>query len=89
MKGAPPRPTRWKPRSRRHPSPPHGLRRAGLDLTVGRQRARWGTSDEYNVIDNLNPVDFGNLYTFDPDYFVAHLPMDGFNLEYRLPRTRP
>ena len=57
----------------------------GLDLTVGRQRARWGTSDEYNVIDNLNPVDFGNLYTFDPDYFVAHLPMDGFNLEYRLP----
>ncbi len=57
----------------------------GLDLTIGRQRVRWGTSDEYNVIDNLNPVDFGNLYTFDPDYFVAHLPMDGFNLEYRLP----
>lgn len=57
----------------------------GLDLTIGRQRVRWGTSDEYNVIDNLNPVDFGNLYTFDPDYFVAHLPMDGFNMEYRLP----
>ena len=57
----------------------------GLDLTVGRQRVRWGTSDEYNVIDNLNPVDYGNLFTFDPDYFVAHLPVDGFNLEYRLP----
>lgn len=57
----------------------------GLDLTVGRQRVRWGTSDEYNVIDNLNPVDYGTMFTFDPDYFVAHLPMDGFNLEYRLP----
>jgi hypothetical protein len=61
----------------------------GLDLTIGRQRVRWGTSDEYNVIDNLNPVDFGNLYTFDPDYFVAHLPMDGFNLEYELPTETP
>jgi len=58
---------------------------AGVDLTVGRQRIRWGTSDEYNVIDNLNPVDYGNVFSFDPDYFVEHLPMDGFNLEYRLP----
>ncbi|MGC9325269.1 MAG: DUF1302 family protein [Desulfomonilia bacterium] len=57
----------------------------GLDLTAGRQRVRWGTSDEYNVVDNLNPVDFANLFSFDPDYFVDHLPMDGFNLEYHLP----
>jgi hypothetical protein len=57
----------------------------GMDLTVGRQRARWGTSDEYNVIDNLNPVDYANLFSFDPDYYVAHLPMDGINLEYLLP----
>ena len=44
----------------------------GMDLIVGRQRTRWGTSDEYNVIDNLNPVDYANLYSFDPDYFVMH-----------------
>ena len=57
----------------------------GLDLIVGRQRVRWGTSDEYNVIDNLNPVDYANLYSFDPDYFVDHIPMDGFTLEYQVP----
>ncbi|HPR53427.1 MAG TPA: hypothetical protein PLU81_16665 [Deltaproteobacteria bacterium] len=57
----------------------------GLDLKVGRQRVRWGTSDEYNVVDNLNPVDYRNLYSFDPDYLVEHLNMDGFDLEYLLP----
>ena len=57
----------------------------GLDLIVGRQRVRWGTSDEYNVIDNLNPVDYANLYSFDPDYFVRHEPMDGLVLEYLFP----
>jgi len=57
----------------------------GLDLTIGRQRVRWGTSDEYNVIDNLNPVDFANLFLFDPDYFVEHLPMDGCSAEYLFP----
>ncbi len=57
----------------------------GLDLTVGRQRVRWGTSDEYNVIDNMNPVDFANLFLFDPDYFVEHLPMDGLSAEYQFP----
>jgi hypothetical protein len=57
----------------------------GMDLIVGRQRVRWGTSDEYNVIDNLNPVDYANLYSFDPDYFVRHEPMEGFVLEYLFP----
>jgi hypothetical protein len=57
----------------------------GMDLIVGRGRVRWGTSDEYNVIDNLNPVDYANLYSFDPDYFVRHEPMDGFVLEYLFP----
>ena len=57
----------------------------GMDLIVGRQRVRWGTSDEYNVIDNLNPVDYANLYSFDPDYFVMHEPMEGFVLEYLFP----
>ncbi len=55
----------------------------GMDLIVGRQRVRWGTSDEYNVIDNLNPVDFASLFSFDPDYFVDHVPMDGLTLEYQ------
>jgi len=58
---------------------------SGLDLTAGRQRVRWGTSDEWNVIDNLNPVDYANLFSFDPDYFVDHIPMDGVTAEYRFP----
>jgi len=57
----------------------------GTDLTIGRQRVRWGTSDEYNVVDNMNPVDYGNVFSFDPDYFVEHLSMDGINLEYCFP----
>jgi len=55
----------------------------GMDLIVGRQRVRWGTSDELNVIDNLNPVDYAGLFSFDPDYFVDHVPMDGLTLEYQ------
>lgn len=58
---------------------------SGLDLTAGRQRVRWGTSDEWNVVDNLNPVDYANLFSFDPDYFVDHIPMDGLAIEYRFP----
>ncbi len=57
----------------------------GMDLSAGRQRVRWGTSDEYNVVDNLNPVDYRNLLSFDPDYQAEHLTMDGLNLEYHLP----
>lgn len=58
---------------------------SGLDLIAGRQRVRWGSSDEWNVIDNLNPVDYANLFSFDPDYFVDHIPMDGLTIEYRFP----
>jgi len=54
----------------------------GLDLSVGKQRVQWGTADKVNVVDNLNPVDFANFFTFDPDYFAERRPQTALNLEY-------
>jgi len=54
----------------------------GLDLTAGKQRIQWGTADRVNVVDNLNPVDFANFLTFDPDYFGERRPQTALNLEY-------
>lgn len=55
-----------------------------LDLTVGKQRIQWGTADKMNVVDNLNPVDFANFLTFDPDYFGERRPQTGLNFEFYL-----
>jgi hypothetical protein len=55
---------------------------ANLDLTVGKQRVQWGTADKMNVVDNLNPVDFANFFTFDPDYFGERRPQSALNFEY-------
>ncbi|MDI6698642.1 MAG: hypothetical protein QME85_06875 [Candidatus Saccharicenans sp.] len=57
-----------------------------LDLTVGKQRNQWGTADKLNVVDNLNPVDFANFLTFDPDYYLERRPQTAINLEYYLGR---
>lgn len=54
----------------------------GLDFTVGKQRIQWGTADKVNVVDNLNPVDFANFLTFDPDYFAERRPETALNFEY-------
>ena len=54
----------------------------GLDLTAGKQRISWGTADKVGVVDNLNPIDFANFLSFDPDYFFERRPQTGFNLEY-------
>jgi len=55
-----------------------------LDLTFGKQRIQWGTADKMNVVENLNPVDFANFFTFDPDYFAERRPQTALNLEYYL-----
>ncbi|MDI6846038.1 MAG: hypothetical protein QME28_07865 [Candidatus Saccharicenans sp.] len=57
-----------------------------LDLTVGKQRIQWGAADKLNVVDNLNPVDFANFLTFDPDYYLERRPQTAINLEYYLGR---
>ncbi|MBN2398866.1 MAG: hypothetical protein JXI33_00845 [Candidatus Aminicenantes bacterium] len=54
----------------------------GLDLTLGKQRIQWGSADKINVVDNLNPVDFANFFTFDPDYFAERRPQTSLNFEY-------
>ncbi|MFW6140200.1 MAG: hypothetical protein ACOC5S_02460 [Acidobacteriota bacterium] len=56
----------------------------GLDFTVGKQRIQWGTADKVNVVDNLNPIDFANFLTFDPDYFGERRPQTALNFEYYL-----
>jgi hypothetical protein len=53
----------------------------GLDLTAGKQRISWGTADKIGVVDNLNPIDFANFLSFDPDYFFERRPQTGLNLE--------
>jgi len=53
-----------------------------LDLTVGKQRIQWGTADKLNVVDNLNPVDFANFLTFDPDYYLERRPQTALNFEF-------
>lgn len=53
-----------------------------LDLTAGKQRIQWGTADKLNIVDNLNPVDFANYLTFDPDYYLERRPQTALNLEY-------
>ncbi len=55
---------------------------SGLDLTAGKQRISWGTADKVGVVDNLNPIDFANFLSFDPDYFFERRPQTGINLEY-------
>lgn len=54
----------------------------GLDLTAGKQRISWGAADKIGVVDNLNPIDFANFLSFDPDYFFERRPQTGINLEY-------
>lgn len=54
----------------------------GLDLTAGKQRISWGTADKIGVVDNLNPIDFANFLSFDPDYFFERRPQTGINFEY-------
>lgn len=58
-----------------------------LDLTVGKQRIYWGTADKVNVIDNLNPIDVANFFSFDPDHAFERRPQTAINLEYYLGHT--
>lgn len=53
-----------------------------LDLTVGKQRIQWGAADKVNVVDVLNPIDFANFFTFDPDYAYDRRPQTALNFEY-------
>ncbi|MBM3296859.1 MAG: hypothetical protein FJY83_04595, partial [Candidatus Aminicenantes bacterium] len=64
-----------------------GLVFKNLDLTVGRQRLSWGTADKVGVVDNLNPVDLANFFTFDPDHFAERRPQTAVNLEYHFGPT--
>ncbi len=53
-----------------------------LDLTVGKQRIFWGTADKIGVLDNLNPLDLAQFFTFSPEHFFARRPQTALNFEY-------
>ncbi len=48
-----------------------------LDLSVGRQRIKWGTADKINPTDNINPYDLEDIWDFG-----RHKPSDAIALKY-------
>ena len=53
-----------------------------LDFTVGKQRISWGTADKIGIIDNLNPLDMAQFFTFSPEHFFERRPQNALNFEY-------
>ena len=54
-----------------------GLGLSNLDLKLGKQRVTWGTGDQFNPTDNLNPDDF-----HDPLAFGNKYPVPAFRADY-------
>ena len=50
-----------------------------LDIRVGRQRIAWGTGDQLNPTDNINPWDMEDIWDFG-----RHLGSNGIKLTYYL-----
>ena len=48
-----------------------------LDLSIGRQRIKWGTADKINPTDNLNPYDLEDIWDFG-----RHKGSDAIMLRY-------
>ncbi|NLH49059.1 MAG: hypothetical protein GX444_10700 [Myxococcales bacterium] len=56
-----------------------GLGVKDLDLKIGKQRIQWGTGDQFNPTDNLNPDDL-----HDPLRFGAKVPTPALQAQYFL-----
>lgn len=54
-----------------------GFLTKNLDLTIGRQIISWGTADQLNPTDNLNPYDLEDILDFG-----RHRGTDAINLNY-------
>lgn len=54
-----------------------GLGLKDLDLKLGKQRIQWGTGDQFNPTDTLNPDDF-----HDPMQFGRKIPTLAFKADY-------
>mgnify|MGYP000004365598 CR=1 FL=1 len=48
-----------------------------VDLTIGRQRIKWGTADKLNHTDNINSYDFEDVFDFG-----KHLSSDAIRIKY-------
>jgi hypothetical protein len=60
-----------------------GVLGQGLDIKLGRQRIRWGASSGWGVLDDLNPIDFARLLTFDPASWNDRRPQWSAALEWK------
>jgi len=56
-----------------------GLGFENLDVKLGKQRIQWGTGDQFNPTDNLNPDDM-----WDPLLFGKKIPTSALQLNYYL-----
>lgn len=56
-----------------------GLGLPDLDVKIGKQRIQWGTADQFNPTDNLNPDDF-----HDPLLFGKKTPTPAIQAQYYL-----
>lgn len=54
-----------------------GLVSRNLDVKLGKQRIQWGTGDQFNPTDNLNPDDL-----WDPLLFGKKIPTSALQLNY-------
>ena len=57
----------------------YGFLTENLDLRIGRQRIAWGTADDFNPTDNLNPDDLEDLFNFG-----AHFGSNALQANYYL-----
>ena len=55
----------------------YGIILSDLDLRIGRQRIAWGTGDQINPTDNVNPDDFEDIWDFG-----RHVPVNSVLATY-------
>ncbi len=75
-----------------------GFLTKNLDLTIGRQRIAWGTGDQLNPTDNLNPYDLADIWDFGQhlgtdairaDYYIKDFKIEGILIPFFNPARLP
>ncbi len=76
----------------------YGFLSENLDLRIGRQRIAWGTADQLNPTDNLNPDDLEDIFNFGAhfgsnallaNYYLGDFTLTGVVLPVFQPATLP
>ncbi len=76
----------------------YGFLTDNLDLRIGRQRIAWGTADQFNPTDNLNPDDLEDIFNFGAhfgsnavlaNYYLGDFTLTGVVIPVFQPATLP